>query len=278
MATFMLLLSLFAFGNPSTGDDNPHGVTYLGNETCLDCHDTDVEAALELPHFKAMAGNDHFCESCHGSGVAHDEDPDVGNIPGPDMVAMISANCRSCHESAFQGSALRRPEHLDAGVPCLDCHVSGHEPAADKPLLNHAGDKACSSCHQDIVARMVQPFAHRSGSQSMACRDCHQTHASNNLEGLVAHAGSQSCASCHQEQAGPFAFPHAPKESCTSCHAPHGSPNPAMLIRANTTQLCLECHADTPVYHDLTQPRFQTCIDCHSAVHGSHRDYQLLKE
>jgi predicted CXXCH cytochrome family protein len=89
-----------------------------------------------------------------------------------------------------------------------------------------------------------------------------------------------ACLDCHADLAGPFVYPHPPREinGCVACHAPHGSPNPKLLVRHRVAALCIECHANVPGSHDISRPRYQSCQYCHVAVHGSNRDPRLFEE
>src|SRR5689334_19799218 len=55
--------------------------TYVGQDTCIGCHDTEGTSIGHTAHGKAQnprtpqAG--HGCESCHGPGSAHVDDPSV---------------------------------------------------------------------------------------------------------------------------------------------------------------------------------------------------------
>ncbi|MFI5165921.1 MAG: cytochrome c3 family protein [Thermoanaerobaculales bacterium] len=110
--------------------------------------------------------------------------------------------------------------------------------------------------------------------------NCHSVHGGTTVKGHIEEDARSRCVTCHTEKAGPFVYPHPPREvtGCLACHQPHGSPNPRLLTRPNGTQLCLECHTDTPSFHDLTKPQYRSCAACHAAVHGSQRDSKLFNE
>lgn len=250
--------------------------------TCAVCHDQVVPEFLNGPHAAAMRRVDpkmveRACEGCHGPAAAHVEDPSAENIRRtPDASA-----CRSCHQGRAEGMARSLPGHDRAGVTCLDCHVSGHTAPAASPLLRARAVEVCGRCHPDVRARFNLPFAHREGGDTpMACTNCHAVHGGGTTGRLLAGRPGGACVDCHSEKAGPFVFPHPPREveGCVACHEPHGTPNPRQLRRSRVGALCLECHADVPGFHDLTQARFQTCQNCHVAVHGSQRDPTLLRE
>src|SRR5687767_11153667 len=55
------------------------GATYVGQDTCLTCHGSAMEKYLATPHHRAAdprtPAAKQGCESCHGPGSKHAEDP-----------------------------------------------------------------------------------------------------------------------------------------------------------------------------------------------------------
>jgi len=55
------------------------GATYVGQDTCLTCHDEAMAAYKDSPHHRAADARTpaatQGCESCHGPGSQHVEDP-----------------------------------------------------------------------------------------------------------------------------------------------------------------------------------------------------------
>ena len=76
--TVFILLALAALATVAgaqTGE--AAAATYVGSETCVGCHDT-VEATMGAHGKPAFANlSDHGCETCHGPGSIHADDPDV---------------------------------------------------------------------------------------------------------------------------------------------------------------------------------------------------------
>jgi len=256
---------------------------WVGRDTCATCHEDVAKAFVAGPHGRAMKAAadpttiDRACESCHGPGEAHANDPSVKNIRTlkAAAVAEASSGCASCHAAQKGGLALRTHGHEKAGVACLDCHVSVAE-----PMLARARGALCAGCHASQVAQLALPYAHRQGRKPFECMSCHSAHGGTTANGRIEENGQQRCVTCHTEKAGPQVYPHPPMavNGCVTCHTPHGSPNPFMLNRASTTQLCLECHTNTPTFHDLSRPGYRACVSCHAAVHGSQRDPKLFQE
>ncbi len=261
---------------------------WVGRETCATCHEDTVKDFLAGSHGRAMKAAadpttlDRSCESCHGPGEAHANDPSTKNIKTLKGVstAEASAGCITCHAAQKGGLALRTHGHEKAGVACLDCHMPGHTAPAAEPMLARSRGALCSTCHASQTAQFALPYAHRDGKTPFECMSCHSVHGGTTVRGRIEEEGQQRCVTCHTEKAGPQVYPHPPMaiNGCVACHTPHGSPNAFLLNRATTTQLCLECHTDTPTFHDLSSPTYRACVSCHSAVHGSQRDPKLFQE
>ena len=222
------------------------------------------------------------CESCHGPGEKHVEDPsaDTGLRKFAAMATRdVSATCLSCHTGSshalWQGSA-----HDSRNLSCVTCH-SVHAPKSSQAQLKAVAEvDLCATCHrtQALKVKRVSHMPVQEGK--MQCSSCHNPHGSTNVKNLrVGNWVNESCVSCHTEKRGPFLFEHAAgRESCISCHDPHGSSNDRMLV-AKVPMLCQRCHIGTrhpsTIYDDLT---FQSksvrvigrgCVNCHSQIHGS---------
>jgi DmsE family decaheme c-type cytochrome len=268
---------------------------WVGKDTCATCHEDVVKIFVAGPHGRAMAERgrtidhtvlkgellDRSCESCHGPGQVHANDPSKANISGLHGSAReASRGCPACHPAQDAGLATRSHGHIRAAVACLDCHVTGHAAPLGEPLLARTRGEICNRCHASQAAQFQLPYAHREGRTPFECMNCHSVHGGTTVKGRIEEYGRSRCVTCHTEKAGPFVYPHPPREvsGCLACHQPHGSPNPMLLTRANGTQLCLECHSDTPSFHDLTKPQYRSCVACHAAVQGSQRDSKLFNE
>jgi len=251
-------------------------------ETCAVCHDEVAAAFQSGPHGRAMARVSadllaRSCATCHGPAAAHVDDPSPENI---NRHPAVSA-CVSCHADRAGGMELATPGHPRNNVACLDCHASGHAETRTPHMLREQPRKLCAGCHQVEAAAFAQPFAHREGAgKPFSCITCHDVHGERRRGRLALAGNGGVCIDCHTAKAGPFVYPHPPREvdGCVTCHEPHGSMNPRQLKRRNIANLCLECHADVPAFHDLTQARYRACQTCHAAIHGSNRDPRLISE
>jgi DmsE family decaheme c-type cytochrome len=259
---------------------------YVGQETCVTCHE-----GLD----KGLAGSAHArvadprspaakqgCESCHGPGARHIEDPAAPHTLRKFAVippAEASAACMSCHTTAehrlWEGSA-----HDARNVSCVTCHSVHNPRSADAQLKAATQTETCATCHP-VQSMKVKRSAHmpvREGK--MECSSCHNPHGSANVKSLrVGNYVNESCVSCHTEKRGPFLFEHAAgRESCVSCHDPHGSSNDRMLV-AKMPMLCQRCHVHTrhpgTMYDKLAvnsrSNRIigRSCVNCHQQIHGT---------
>jgi DmsE family decaheme c-type cytochrome len=288
------------------------GATYVGEETCVECHE-DKGASMahnihgRLADFEYMGGQ-KGCESCHGPGSLHvDGEGDTDKILNPATLTAeeSAAICALCHTS---GKLMdwTHSEHALVDLSCSDCHtMHGHE----KPLkanLKQEDPALCYSCHQEQMAQSNFPSHHPIKEGKMNCSSCHNAHG----ELLTDERKNDLCLNCHSRYQGPFVFGHAPVEDdCTICHDPHGSVANNLLVQ-NEPFLCLQCHeghfhilrqsnytvpvpaagqtATTPAQQataDIVnvhgQEGFQTsfgtkCTTCHKVVHGSDYPSQPL--
>ena len=268
--------------------------TYVGADTCLGCHDDALRAkepgaqgGLEQTiHWKAAHPRSpaaaQGCESCHGPGSKHVEDPANDTfIRKFTKMAPRDANaaCLSCHTKSphtmWQGST-----HDARNLSCVTCH-SVHEPKSPNAQLKAASQtELCATCHR-VVAAKTKRFSHMPVPEGkLECSSCHNPHGSTNVRLLrVGNWINESCVSCHTEKRGPFLFEHAAgRESCVSCHDPHGSSNDRMLV-AKLPMLCQRCHIGTrhpsTIYDNAAVQAKSNriigrgCVNCHSQIHGS---------
>ena len=259
---------------------------YVGQDTCLACHDDRSKGLSGTVHGKAAHPRSpaaaQGCESCHGPGSLHIEDPsdDTRIRKFSKMAARdTSATCLTCHtqtsHALWQGSA-----HDARNLSCTTCH-SVHDPKSTKAQLKTATEiETCATCHQPQVMKVKRVSHMPVAEGKMTCTTCHNPHGSTNVRQLrVGNWINESCVSCHAEKRGPFLFEHAAgRESCVSCHDPHGSSNDRMLV-ARVPMICQRCHIGTrhpsTIYDGLAvQNRSnrivgRACINCHQQIHGS---------
>jgi len=259
---------------------------YVGQDTCLTCHEDMTKGLDSTPHGRAADPRTpaaaRGCESCHGPGGRHIEDPAAaGTVRKFARISAAEASeaCLSCHNrgshALWEGSA-----HDARNVSCVTCH-SVHEPKSAKAQLKTASQvETCASCHQTQSMKLKRSAHMPVREGKMECSSCHNPHGSTNVKNLrVGNYVNESCVSCHTEKRGPFLFEHAAgRESCVSCHDPHGSSNDRMLV-AKLPMLCQRCHIHTrhpgTIYDQAAVTAKsnrivgRSCVNCHQQIHGT---------
>lgn len=265
------------------------GATYVGEETCLGCHEDQRKGYSDTMHGR----RDHprspaakqGCESCHGPGSKHVDDPEVaGSILAFLKVAPRDASeaCLTCHardsHALWEGSV-----HDTRNLTCVTCH-SIHEFKSEQAQLRTASELGtCATCHRDKVAKLDRSGHMPLREGKMQCSTCHNPHGSTNVRQLrKGDSIGELCTSCHADKRGPYLWEHAPvRDGCTTCHDPHGSSNDRMLV-TKPPILCQRCHVFTrhpsTIYDGAligsgatpsARIFARSCVTCHSAVHGS---------
>lgn len=259
---------------------------YVGSEVCATCHADVSKSFSSNPHHRLAlmhGGQGATCESCHGPGKAHMEnpaDPTLIRIFTKASAKQVDNTCLGCHAGAHPD--FERSQHAKAEVSCISCH-SIHNFQNEESLLKASEPMLCYSCHSDVKAAFAQPFHHKVDEGLLKCSDCHDPHGTfgdNQLRSTPAQ--NAICMKCHMETAGPFVFEHPvlKTEGCASCHSPHGSPNPRLLNVANVNNLCLQCHSaiNTSAFPSAVSPtgpahnqaaQYVACTSCHTQIHGS---------
>jgi len=273
------------------------GASYVGDQSCLDCHEEVVAGFKKTIHGRIadfeVVGLSKGCESCHGPGSIHAEDEDPASIISFKDISkgQASAVCSQCHTSGtlmdWQGS-----EHSLSNVSCIDCHRAH---SRTKRLLSQPEPKLCNDCHQDIRAKTLYPSHHPIKEGKMVCSDCHQAHGSFVTNLKTEERLNDLCFECHSAKQGPFVFEHEPVvENCAICHDAHGTVANNLLVQ-NEPFLCLQCHqfhfhagkiggetgptdaavqakygrSVTSGVQRMTMAYTTKCTQCHSQVHGS---------
>lgn len=258
------------------------GVKAIGPEECAVCHEDVVEAQAKTVHEDAPG-----CETCHGPGGEHTEDP--ARIVGAAALRGLSPRgkaemCLSCHAGLV--GDWNHAEHARGGLTCFECHrdVVHFEvtsaAAVEPPKTFRRAAGFCDQCHGADALGFRQPFHHPVPEGQVDCADCHAVHGQS--LGSAPREATEACGRCHARQAAPRVFRHAAlDEGCNVCHAAHGSPLPALLTQDGNS-LCLQCHFDAAfpviegVDHDDYLAAGARCYDCHTEVHGSNSDPSLL--
>jgi DmsE family decaheme c-type cytochrome len=262
--------------------------TVVGEDTCLTCHDEQKKGYHGSKHSRkddprTPAAKDG-CESCHGPGSRHIEDPAANPVRRFNKVpaAEVNATCTTCHNrgdhALWDGS-----QHERRNLSCVTCH-SVHSFKSEAAQLKAQNQLTlCATCHRDKIAKLDRSGHMPVREGKMQCTTCHNPHGSTNVRLLrKGDSIAELCTSCHADKRGPYLWEHAPsRDGCTTCHDPHGSSNDRMLV-AKPPLLCQRCHIATrhpsTIYDAAligagSSPSIRiyarSCVACHSAIHGS---------
>lgn len=260
------------------------GATYVGEETCITCHEEVIGTYVGSAHHQKADPRSpaakQGCESCHGPGSKHVEDPTENK---PRQFSKMTADeqnavCTTCHtrgdHALWDGS-----QHEMRGVTCTTCHTVHSAVSETGQLKKKTQIELCASCHRDKASKVDRSGHMPVKEGKMECSTCHNIHGSTNVKLLrKGDSVADSCVSCHADKRGPFLWEHAPsRDGCVTCHDPHGSANDRMLV-SKPPALCQRCHVATrhpSTIYDAglvaTSVRVfaRSCVTCHSTIHGS---------
>jgi hypothetical protein len=87
---------------------------FAGKKACDECHSDHVQKVLKFEH-KTLS-----CESCHGPGQAHADNPDIK------LEALTYSHCVRCHEAnpsrpKWHKQIVSKAHYT--GSKCTECHV-----------------------------------------------------------------------------------------------------------------------------------------------------------
>ncbi len=275
---FFAVLSLVLLGGSLFAEEAVS--EYIGQETCLECHDTvaDLPFSLtshgmsEISGWNGAAG----CETCHGPGQAHADsggEVDLIRSMSTPTAEEVAETCLSCHEGDV-GSHWQAGAHDEFDATCTDCHAVHVKKTMDPSLINTGITETCLSCHSDMRKHMFQRSRHPLKEGLMSCADCHDPHGTPAEAMIAASTPNDKCYECHAEQRGPFLYPHQPvAEDCSTCHNPHGS-NHASMLEPAPPRLCQSCHLfghhqTVPGTSEQAWNSNRSCVNCHARIHGS---------
>ena len=201
---------------------------YQGVKTCATCHDSLYAAKSKNAH-KGIS-----CETCHGPGDKHVQDPATNILNKPSEREF----CGKCHMKNIARPAFLKQIDItkhNIGKKCVTCH-NPHSPAfyqidsgnGGKGNANKITDATCGSCHNDIFA-----YKSKGVHKSNECQNCHgagDKHIQDpSANKLVKPSGRPFCAKCHGKGIAPASSKitqvdvneHNPGMDCKECHKPH---------------------------------------------------------
>ncbi len=266
------------------------GAELVGDdETCLTCHEDQKPSYTNTMHGRPdhprSPGAKQGCETCHGPGSKHVDDPEVpGMIRAfvKDAPREINETCTTCHSrgthALWEGSA-----HESRNLSCTTCHSVHSFKSEHAQLKTVRQMDTCATCHRDKVAKIDRSGHMPLREGKMDCSTCHNPHGTTNVRLLrKGDSIAELCSSCHADKRGPYLWEHAPtRDGCAVCHDPHGSSNDRMLV-AKPPLLCQRCHVATrhpsTIYDGAligaaptpsVRIYARSCVTCHSNIHGS---------
>jgi predicted CXXCH cytochrome family protein len=214
------------------------------------------------------------CESCHGPGITHVQNPDVsGNKP----LAAIAV-----------GANLTRG--------CGECHSGAHQPFAEEwtasrhgkiPVTTRATSASCVGCHEGRAALQAwgvkSTFAEQgeANAQPITCAVCHDPHDNRNPGQLRYSLDEPSlesnlCMKCHYKRAAPEVAstqgPHSPQGPLLLGEAGWVPPNftyPAKSLVGShgsdrNPRLCAGCNVNSYTVNDQITGQFTFRATGHS--------------
>lgn len=289
------LLLVAADATPAKDAKAAPDATYVGADTCQNCHEDQYKSYLKSPMGKKANPDTpaakHECETCHGPGSAHAEalgGKGVGGLLtfGPNAKTPIdqqNAVCLTCHAKGNR-ALWKGSTHQSRGLACATCH-SMHK-GNPGGLAAPSQLELCSNCHKQIQAQVQRQSHHPIREGKVECTDCHNPHGTVTEKLISANSVNEKCYQCHAEKRGPYFWEHAPvAENCLNCHTPHGSTHDKLLV-AKRPLLCQQCHSNSrhpgtlyALDSSLTDPNVYTnsnnrifnrsCSNCHVNIHGS---------
>jgi predicted CXXCH cytochrome family protein len=174
------------------------GATFVGSETCSQCHEKITKDFPTATHSRLMAKGPNAvnmgCESCHGAGSVHNQNPSRANIINP---RKSPETCFQCHLD--KRGEFNLPHHhpvLEGKVSCGDCH-NPHK----GPMIKGGGtsliaeNETCFQCH--TVQR--GPFVYEHEAIREGCMMCHKPHGSINAR-MLSERNANLCLKCHFQQ------------------------------------------------------------------------------
>jgi len=181
----------------------PHieGATFVGSETCAQCHQNISKDFHTADHARLMAkganAQEMGCESCHGPGSVHNESGGARNtILNPKR---DPETCFQCHLD--MKARFDTPHHhpIENGkVSCSDCHNphKGQVIKGGGMSLTSESD-TCMQCH----TAQRGPFVFEHEAIREGCTTCHNPHGTVNDKMLV-QRNQNLCLKCHFQSQG----------------------------------------------------------------------------
>jgi predicted CXXCH cytochrome family protein len=234
---------------------------------CEGCHTiSELGNALAEPAGYNLVADEAYedvqCESCHGSGYEHVQDPDATQPLAPMSVgAGLTTGCGECHSGAHHPFVEQWEESAHALTPAWQASSS----TSTTP--------SCMECHEGKTAMAVKfletdNYIEKNNGQPehIVCIVCHDPHGSPNDANLRAPINVAStqhlCVTCHARRGTPWSShgPHAAQGLLVLGqnvgYIPTGFVYDTAAIASThgstaNTKLCATCHVN---FFDVTDP------------------------
>ncbi|NIR44766.1 MAG: hypothetical protein GWN99_10710 [Gemmatimonadetes bacterium] len=253
--------------------------------SCGNCHATFLGEWRGHLHSVAWAGlqsSDHaaeFCEGCHTvSELGNPAEGDAGWVATGDE-RYLDVQCESCHGSGFEHvnnpSVATAPlcsvlADTEATTGCGECHAGTHHPFVEQWSVSAHGNtssfargrEGCADCHEGRRALEIK-FSDRGNylekdgaeTQSIFCVVCHDSHGSEFEHELRAPVDVASvdhlCIRCHARRGTP-----------PSTHGAHGAQG-LLLLQTDIGWLPADFDGPEPPAHGNPAINEELCITCH---------------
>lgn len=175
------------------------GATFVGSETCAECHANVTKEFPTATHARLMAHGSNSknigCETCHGPGSLHNESGGARHtIINPDRSPEVCFQCHLDMKGRFNLPSAHPVMH--GKMSCSDCHDphKGHA-AVGGPFMVDSQSDVCSKCH--VAQRGPFVFEHEAVREG--CTTCHDPHGTPNDKMLV-QRNQNLCLKCHFQQ------------------------------------------------------------------------------
>ena len=177
------------------------GSTYVGDDTCANCHEGMVKKFAASVHKRmdvkdAEIEGSTGCEACHGAGSKHAEADDKDKAATIFNPGKSSDACYRCHFDKKAEFDLPYSHPVKQGkMTCADCH-DPHGANARKPgkLAVARVNDTCNQCHKDQTR--LHAFQHEAVRDG--CITCHRVHGSIHRAMLVENDVTL-CLKCHAQ-------------------------------------------------------------------------------
>ena len=265
-------------GTEATWDDTRHANAWEGlqasghaREFCEGCHTvTELgNAVTEASGHNAVPEERYYdvqCESCHGPGLDHVQNPDGSQPLASLQVGLdLSTGCGECHQGSHHGFVDQWAQSNHA-APWGEFFPGGVDAGAAAALR-----PSCQACHLGqgalaawgVEGSYIEAGADPSTEDRLAitCGVCHDPHGSSNQAMLrfpinVASAEQHLCARCHNRRTTPNPesshglHPHAPETALLQGDVgwipPGAEINRGEIIATHGSEanpgLCATCH------------------------------------